>query len=637
MAVNLSMLAGAGAQFFDNNGDPLSGGKVYTYAAGTTTPQATYTTSAGNVAHANPIVLDSAGRVPSGGEIWLTDVVSYKFLLTNSTGTTIGTYDNVTGNGSGVLPLLVASSGSSIVGFIQAGTGATATTVQEVLRRTVSVKDFGAIGDNNQTLYGTNYQTDATSSPVTINQQTADALAINKAIVYLRSIGGGKLVIPKGIYRIWGYLERIDFPCQIVGDGIDQTILKNCDTSPTNTNGYGIFCVQPASVSAVTFQDLTLDGNAVTRTKPTNEYRLYPIVFYGFVNGIVNNLKSINSPIDCFLTSYSNTNDCSMQVSNCTFDNSFRNTMSLVAGWNQSYVNCDITGGGKVQGGTSPRYCLDIEPNSASNPIKNIKFSNCRFSNAESVLIGGAWCEAHFSNCDLNCIGSTVANYPWAFSFGQAQVTIANSKINGDPNYLESRGVSYPVYVTGAYKEDQYLKITGCEFYGCGINLIGRRTIIENTLVMNSKYPVLANSSLTYKHTVHVNGLILLNVIDGNNYGAGAYSSFVISNTVEGPVIINDLRAMIDDTSLPVSPSFVVSKAYGIFLSSSSLTGEMKLSNIHCSGFYQKYPTATGQTLSASNFRDWASPNLPPANTAGQTAAPASIYYANCTMYGNSP
>ena len=147
MTVNLSMLAGAGAQFFDNSGVILSGGLVYTYAAGTTTPQTTYTTSAGNVAHTNPIVLNSAGRVASGGEIWLTDAVAYKFVLETSTAVTIATYDNVTGNSSGIYAAFAASSGSSLVGFIQAGTGAVATTVQAKLRESVSVKDFGAVGD----------------------------------------------------------------------------------------------------------------------------------------------------------------------------------------------------------------------------------------------------------------------------------------------------------------------------------------------------------------------------------------------------------------------------------------------------------------------------------------------------------
>ena len=97
-AVFLSPIGGAGWQFFDNSGNPLSGGKIETYAAGTTTPQVTYTTSAGNVAHTNPIVLNSVGRVPTG-EIWLTSV-PYKFVLKTSADVLIDTYDNIIGVGA---------------------------------------------------------------------------------------------------------------------------------------------------------------------------------------------------------------------------------------------------------------------------------------------------------------------------------------------------------------------------------------------------------------------------------------------------------------------------------------------------------------------------------------------------------
>lgn len=93
-AVSLSIFGGVGAQFFDNNGVILSGGKIYTYEAGTTTPLATYTSSTGNTAHTNPIVLDSAGRVPSGGEIW-NALQLYKFVLKTSADVTLATYDNV--------------------------------------------------------------------------------------------------------------------------------------------------------------------------------------------------------------------------------------------------------------------------------------------------------------------------------------------------------------------------------------------------------------------------------------------------------------------------------------------------------------------------------------------------------------
>jgi hypothetical protein len=98
MSVFLSPIGGAGWQFFNNDGTVLSGGKLYTYAAGTTTPKATYTTSAGNIAHANPIVLNSAGRVP-GGEIWLS-VLTYKFVLNTSDDVLIATYDNISGIGA---------------------------------------------------------------------------------------------------------------------------------------------------------------------------------------------------------------------------------------------------------------------------------------------------------------------------------------------------------------------------------------------------------------------------------------------------------------------------------------------------------------------------------------------------------
>jgi len=174
MAVNLSMLAGAGAQFFDNSGVILSGGLLYTYVAGTTTPQAAYTSNSGSTTHSNPIVLDSAGRVASGGEIWLTDAIAYKFVLKTSTGITIGTYDNVTGNGSGIYSTFAASSGSSLIGYQPAGTGAVQTTVQAKLRQTVSVMDFGATG----------------------NGTTDDTAAFTNAATYAASINGDVYLPP---------------------------------------------------------------------------------------------------------------------------------------------------------------------------------------------------------------------------------------------------------------------------------------------------------------------------------------------------------------------------------------------------------------------------------------------------------
>ena len=102
MAVNLSPVGGVAAQFFDNSGNVLTGGKIYTYAAGTTTDQATYTSATGVTFHSNPIILDASGRVP-GGEIWLADNITYKFVIEDSNNVLIGTYDNIVGINSNFL------------------------------------------------------------------------------------------------------------------------------------------------------------------------------------------------------------------------------------------------------------------------------------------------------------------------------------------------------------------------------------------------------------------------------------------------------------------------------------------------------------------------------------------------------
>jgi hypothetical protein len=119
-------------QFLDNNGAPLSGGKVYTYAAGTTTPLTTYTDYTGNTANSNPVILDSRGEC----SIWL-GTSSYKFKLTTSTDVEVWTVDNIS----------VLTSSANIT-FVESGTGAVTQTVQSKLRSGyVYPEDFGAVGN----------------------------------------------------------------------------------------------------------------------------------------------------------------------------------------------------------------------------------------------------------------------------------------------------------------------------------------------------------------------------------------------------------------------------------------------------------------------------------------------------------
>jgi hypothetical protein len=184
MSVTLSYFAGAGWQFFSNDGVPLAGGKIYSYIAGTSTLSPTYTTSAGNIANSNPIILDSAGRTPQ--EVWLTSGQLYKFILRDAADTLIGTYDNIPSinDFANLANTTNPALGDALVGFRQSNsagniTGAVGKTVHQKFQEYVSVKDFGATGDG----------------------VTNDYAAINAAWLYCYPIGAS-LYFPTGTYLV---------------------------------------------------------------------------------------------------------------------------------------------------------------------------------------------------------------------------------------------------------------------------------------------------------------------------------------------------------------------------------------------------------------------------------------------------
>jgi hypothetical protein len=79
------------AQFFDASGAPLVGGKVYTYAAGTTTPLATFTDASALTPNTNPIILDSRGEC----NLWFSTATSYKVVLESATNVLQWSVDNI--------------------------------------------------------------------------------------------------------------------------------------------------------------------------------------------------------------------------------------------------------------------------------------------------------------------------------------------------------------------------------------------------------------------------------------------------------------------------------------------------------------------------------------------------------------
>ena len=126
---------------------------------------------------------------------------------------------------------VLAPSGSNSVGYLPAGTNAIATTVQTKLRETVSVKDFGAVGD------GT----------------TDDSAAINAAIASNRNI-----YFPAGTYFIASPI-RVNTKSNVMlqGAGVDVAIIK-CSPSATFT----VSALDIRSSTSVSVNGLTVDSNS---------------------------------------------------------------------------------------------------------------------------------------------------------------------------------------------------------------------------------------------------------------------------------------------------------------------------------------------------------------------------------------
>jgi len=203
-------------QFLDNNGVPLSGGKVYTYAAGTTTPLTTYTDYTGNTANSNPVILDSRGEC----SIWL-GTSSYKFKLATSTDVEVWTVDNIS----------VLTSSANIT-YVESGTGAVTETVQAKLRLGyVYPEDFGAAGD------GTTNDTTALQNAINTGRDVY--LAAGKTYLHTTALSvttNYQWVGGPGILKTSGAINSVN----VGGSSIGVKLSLNFN-SPGQTTGYAIY------------------------------------------------------------------------------------------------------------------------------------------------------------------------------------------------------------------------------------------------------------------------------------------------------------------------------------------------------------------------------------------------------------
>jgi hypothetical protein len=475
----------------------------------------------------------------------------------------------------------------------------------------LNVTHFGAMGIGDERLNPTSYATDDTGTPVTITRQTDDGLAINAALRLLRRMGGGRLVFPAGEFTTYAYLERVDFPLEVCGAGRGITIVRNISSSPW-ASGYGVFYVRPETLAEVSIRDLTIDGQGAERAAPAGEVRAYCIMVRGLPKLTLDNIEARNSPIDTFSTKYTN-GDVGARVTatNCLFSTGYRNTVSLVSGWNQHYSNCIFEKGGKVHRGTAPKAVLDIEPDASTDTIKNITFENCVFREAVSAIIMAVWAgNIRFQGCRIEskggtgATGSLGATLPYAFYVRAGQFSFNNCTFKEMGGNFKACGVYASDVPNGEYAASSFIELSACRFDGCGFQGLGINTEIKDCIARNSLMPFYFGGPKS--QNLRIDGLRLVNVFNLSR-GTGTLSSFGVTPAFNGYGNIANVDVRVDRVSIPSAVTTAltgISQAYGISLPWAA-RGKLDLSNVRASGFHDQLPTLLGRTQNATEFRDW--------------------------------
>jgi hypothetical protein len=186
-------------QFFGTDGLPLVGGKLYTYAAGTTTPIATYTDHTAANLNTNPVILDSAGQAG----VWLTNSFASPPAIGSSV-PNVGTFTDL----YVVNTLTLESTGAAILNV--GTTGERPAVPEEGMVRYNSTTDKfegyngawgalggGATGGGSDSIFIENGQTVTTNytMPNAINAMSTGPITINDSVTVTIPDGGRWVVL----------------------------------------------------------------------------------------------------------------------------------------------------------------------------------------------------------------------------------------------------------------------------------------------------------------------------------------------------------------------------------------------------------------------------------------------------------
>ena len=358
----LSSVFNSGSQFLDNQGRVLAGGKLWTYVAGSTTPLTTYTDSSGRVANANPIILDSAGRVTQ--EIWFPSGTQIKYVLQDSTGASVGpTVDNVPGLNdnsaiaspgewvaSGATPTFVSSTQFTVSGDL--------TSTFTVGRRTKSTVTAGTAYS---TITASSFGAGVTTVTVLNDSTALDSGLSAVSVGFLSSSAPSIPAILSIVMKAKAWLTNSTTSAS--GNGMYSQAANQLDWSYNGTRGL--------TLSAAGLIGYNLHNNATTPTGTTNQppgmSGTYTPTFSAIAN-ITGTPTVATAPWRWTRSGNVVTvsGQCVANITSGAVATAFNATLPIALGASASGDNSDITGGGSAE---SSVVAISVNAD-ATTPVK---------------------------------------------------------------------------------------------------------------------------------------------------------------------------------------------------------------------------------------------------------------------------
>lgn len=330
------------------------------------------------------------------------------------------------------------STGANLIGFIQGGTNAVSRTLQTKLREGwISVKDFGAVGDGSAN----------------------DTIAVQDAINYANTLGGGVVYFPEGTYNlsIVTYQPGITFQ----GEGGNSKLFKIPATNSFSRMFTAAGTGYNSSVDSkpVIWRDLYFDGNSSNQTPYNNYEKEHDHIIFltantvnpGRLRAFIERCVFENCVADA-VSVYTNVN---LEISDCIMSKCFRGSIVCTGGWSIiKATNIHASGSG------DQFSRIDIETDGAGYNGSNA--ANLNFSNIYTQYgfdLTGETVTAYWDNIttELGSMPGVGSIRPFGVTLGgfgnTGDVVITNSKLV----FGEQDGSANRIY------QPKFLKLENCQ------------------------------------------------------------------------------------------------------------------------------------------------------------------------------